>query len=97
MLPGQGGQAEALFVGLSHRSMSHPASSLLASAQALAAGEALVTAMALCQRCSASAPPAASERLWFRLLQSFVEVLLQPACPCSHILMQGLQGLRSQG
>ena len=65
----QGGDARPLFGG--HRSMSQPASALLASAEAVAAGEALVSAMALCHRHCTSARPAAAEALWFRLLQSF--------------------------
>lgn len=68
-------------MGGAHRTMSQPASSLLASAQAVEAAQALVTAMALCQRHSSpeAAAAAAAEQLWFRLLHSFVQAR-SPKC-----------------
>lgn len=72
----QGSQAMSLFGGVPHRTLSHSASTLLATVEAVSAGGALVAALGLCQRHAASgvASAAVSEALWFRLLQTFVEV-----------------------
>ncbi|KAK9788705.1 hypothetical protein WJX73_001767 [Symbiochloris irregularis] len=78
-----GSQAMSLFGGVPHRTLSHSASTLLATSEAVSAGEALVAALGLCQRHCASgvASPATSEALWFRLLQTFVELLFETRHP----------------